>query len=62
MWLKTSSVAGLIVGKCLLPATNFPPMKWPYLGLIETTDRDSGADAYSKLTGVSINQSSRIEG
>ena len=24
--LRTSSVAGLIVGKCFSPATNFPPM------------------------------------
>ena len=61
-WLRTSSVAGLIVGKCLLPATNFPPMKWPYFGFIETTARDSGAGAYSKLIVVSTNPSSHTEG
>ncbi|CAB4784045.1 unannotated protein [freshwater metagenome] len=59
---NVSSVAGLIVGKCLVPATNFPPMKWPYFGLIETTARDSGAGAYSKLNLSSISRSLRTEG
>ena len=57
MWLKISSVAGLIVGKCFFPATKEPLMKWPYLGLIETIDLDSGAGAYSKVILASSNQS-----
>jgi phosphoglycolate phosphatase-like HAD superfamily hydrolase len=37
-------------------------MKWPYFGLIETTARDSGAGAYSKLIVFSTNPSSHTEG
>jgi phosphoglycolate phosphatase-like HAD superfamily hydrolase len=37
-------------------------MKCPYFGLIETTARDSGAGAYSKLIVFSTNPSSHTEG
>ena len=47
--LKTSSVAGLIELKCDEPLTHLPLMKWPYSGSILTTERDSGAAAYSKF-------------
>ena len=54
IWLSTSSVAGLIVGKCFLPDTKEPLIKWPYLGLIVTIARDSNAGAYSKVIVSSL--------
>lgn len=52
---STSSVAGLTDLKAppSVGSTNFPSMKRPYDGRRSTTDRDSGAGAYSKTAMIS---------